>query len=126
MSLTLQKIRQTFINTYQEGFDTEDRSLQNGFINELAFQARASIVLATPIFDHQWLQKITVSLTKVIEQGGFYYTASVPTINETREGAGVYMIKCMLNNINTEIPVEPVSLFKFMHSKYDRYTNKKA
>ncbi len=126
MDSTLQKIRQVFINSYQAGFDKEDRKIQSGFIDELVFQARATILKQERTFNSQCLQKKAINITKVVEKTGFYFKADIPTICEILGGPGVFVIKAATRNMNIEIPFEKVSLNKFFQHKHDRYNADKT
>ena len=126
MNLTLEKIRQTFINTYQAGYDKEDRKLQNNFIDELIYQARAALIQNDAKYHEQCLQRKVYDITKIAEPNSIYYTTPIETINQTRNGAGIFIVKPISSSKRAEVPFELMTIIKFFQAKYDRITKNKT
>ncbi len=120
---TLEKIRQTFINTYLGGKDKEDRKSQNAYLNEIIIQARAALIEKERGFDSEWVQKVTVDMERVTEETGVYYKSStiIPQLINT-ENAGIYMIRSNQKSLYAQDNFEVQEMIKLNAAKHDRYT----
>lgn len=126
--LTIQKIRQAFINTYLGGKDREDRRSQNAYLNEIIMQARSLLISEAKEFDTEWVQEIVLDMETVNEDTGIYHRSvtAIPTVIDRPDKRGIYMISSDQRNQYAQENFEVLPYDKFRMSVHDKYTRNKT